>query len=591
MAIPTTSQRPSPSPAPSRGRGRTAATTLLLVVVGLLVIAAGSLIGMRLARAGVLPGVTVGGVDVGGSSTEQLRSRVESLARNKAGIEVAAVRDDQRVAGQAGELGYALDVDATVAAVLHRGRQGNPISALSDHLRSFGGTIEVAPVEDVDDAPLDQWAQAAAEELELEPVEADLTFIGDQITRVEPEDGALVDADELASQMRERLLDGAGGDVEVATEPIEPVTTTADLDDAERRGQTLVSAPITFTRSGSSVKLSPEQIGTVLTTRVTDGDPAIRIRALPAALRAVIGETTIAAFEVEPESASFEVVGGEVRLKEGQEGFRYSPKKAARQLVEVGMGERPRRAELRGKIAKPELTTEEAEELEITEQVSSFTTEHACCESRVTNIHRIADIVDGVVIEPGDTFSVNGFVGERTEEKGFVNGGAIFEGEFVEQIGGGVSQFATTLYNAAYFGGYEITEHKAHSYYISRYPVGREATLNYPNVDLKITNDSPYGMLLSTSYTDTSITVSVYGTKWVEVDTVAGERHNFRPAQTQYRENDDLPKGEERVIQEAGADGFDITVTRILTYPDGTTEREPVTTTYLPQVRIVERNT
>ena len=157
--------------------------------------------------------------------------------------------------------------------------------------------------------------------------------------------------------------------------------------------------------------------------------------------------------------------------------------------------------------------------------------------------------------------------------------------------GGGVSQFATTFFNAAYFGGYEILDYKAHSYYISRYPVGRESTIDWPNVDVEIENDSPYGILVDTSYTSTSITVTFWGKEWVEVDSVTGKRHNYKQPGVEYRENNDLPAGEERVIQEQGGPGFDIVVTRILTYPDGEKEREEFFTRYLPEDRIVERNT
>jgi len=109
--------------------------------------------------------------------------------------------------------------------------------------------------------------------------------------------------------------------------------------------------------------------------------------------------------------------------------------------------------------------------------------------------------------------SVNGFVGERTVEKGFVPGGAIVDGEFDEQVGGGVSQYATTLFNAAWFAGLDYGEYGSHSIYISRYPYGREATANYPHPDLQVQNNLPYGVLIQNSYTDTSITVTIWSTQ------------------------------------------------------------------------------
>jgi len=168
-------------------------------------------------------------------------------------------------------------------------------------------------------------------------------------------------------------------------------------------------------------------------------------------------------------------------------------------------------------VRSPRLTDEQAGALGVKEQVSSFATKHPCCQPRVTNIHRIADIVRGQVIPPGQSFSINEFVGERTTEKGFVVDKVIAEGRFETDVGGGVSQFATTLFNAAWFAGLEFGEYQSHSLAISRYPKGREATLGFPHPDLVIKNPSPHGVMIWPTYTNGEIRVSLYSTKWVEV--------------------------------------------------------------------------
>jgi len=154
----------------------------------------------------------------------------------------------------------------------------------------------------------------------------------------------------------------------------------------------------------------------------------------------------------------------------------------------------------------------------VVEIVSEFTTPHACCESRVQNIHRIADIVRGVYLVPGERFSLNEFVGPRTVANGFVAAGAIRQGHLIQEIGGGVSQFATTIFNAAYFAGMDFEEYRSHTIYFSRYPYGREATISNPAPDLIFNNTTDYPILIWTSYTDESITVSMYSTKNVVVN-------------------------------------------------------------------------
>ncbi|HEX2062814.1 MAG TPA: VanW family protein, partial [Acidimicrobiales bacterium] len=168
------------------------------------------------------------------------------------------------------------------------------------------------------------------------------------------------------------------------------------------------------------------------------------------------------------------------------------------------------------KTVQPRRTVEEARALGIKEPVAAFTTNHAPNQPRVRNIHRIADMLRGRLIEPGQTLSVNDAVGRRTVDKGFVVDAVIEDGKFEEEVGGGISQFATTLFNAAFFAGLEFPEYQSHSIYISRYPYGREATLSYPRPDLKLRNPSPHGVLLWPTYTGSSITVTLYSTKWVE---------------------------------------------------------------------------
>src|SRR5680860_457280 len=146
--------------------------------------------------------------------------------------------------------------------------------------------------------------------------------------------------------------------------------------------------------------------------------------------------------------------------------------------------------------AEPDVTAEALAELGVEHLVSKFTTYHDCCANRVANIHLMADTVDGVIVMPGEEFSLNGFVGERTTAKGYLPAGTIIDGEIVDTVGGGVSQFATTFYNAVFWGGYEDVTHKPHSFYFSRYPEGIEATISWPQPDLQFRNNDGSGVLI-----------------------------------------------------------------------------------------------
>jgi vancomycin resistance protein YoaR len=171
----------------------------------------------------------------------------------------------------------------------------------------------------------------------------------------------------------------------------------------------------------------------------------------------------------------------------------------------------------------PEMTTSQASRID--QLIGTFTTLHPCCAPRVTNIHRIAELVDGTVIAPGTKFSLNATVGRRTAARGFVRAPAIADGELVEQLGGGVSQFSTTLFNAAWFAGLPIVKHQPHSEYIARYPPGREATLDFDTIDQVISNDTDVPVIIRAATTATSVTVALYGhTGNRRVDSSTGPR-------------------------------------------------------------------
>jgi vancomycin resistance protein YoaR len=223
----------------------------------------------------------------------------------------------------------------------------------------------------------------------------------------------------------------------------------------------------------------------------------------------------------------FSVEAGEVVVELGAEPMRCCAEGVAEELYETAAQGHLRIARLDPVPVYDDAGAAAAEELGIRELVGSFTTRHACCQSRVENIHRIADIVRGVVIEPGGRFSINEFVGRRTRENGFVAAGVISQGHFTDDVGGGISQFATTTFNAAFFAGLDIPTYQSHSIYISRYPYGREATLSYPAPDLELVNNTPYGMLLWTSYDDRSITVEIYSTPFFEVEQTGQSRFGW----------------------------------------------------------------
>jgi vancomycin resistance protein YoaR len=236
----------------------------------------------------------------------------------------------------------------------------------------------------------------------------------------------------------------------------------------------------------------------------------------------------------------------------------------------------------------PKRTVADLDQLKIRDPLGTFTTRHACCQPRVNNIHRIADIVNGTIVPAGQTFSLNELVGQRSLENGFVPAPSIEDGEMVDTIGGGISQFATTFYNAVMRAGYEVLERQAHTYWFDRYPMGHEATLSWPKPDIVIRNDSESGLLILASYTDRSITLRLFGGRdGRRVDVSVSPRFDIVRPPIEYLPNAELEPDKEHV-KDGGCIGWSVWTMRTVTLRDGTQKQDKRKVVYKPRIRRVE---
>jgi hypothetical protein len=312
-------------------------------------------------------------------------------------------------------------------------------------------------------------------------------------------------------------------------------------------------------------------------------------------------------------NAEFHIDGDAISIVPGSNGTEIDAEETAARLLEAGLS--PGRAGVLPLVegAAPEITTEYLESLNVKHLVSQFTTYHDCCAARVTNIHQIAEDVDLTLVLPGQTFSLNDHVGQRTEEKGYVPAGTIVAGEIEDTVGGGVSQFTTTLYNAVFWGGYEDVEHKAHSYYFDRYPMGIEATLNWRTPDLKFRNNSDHAILIDTRYSSTAITVRFFGDNdgrtlkgeqsggdlkiWVDKSGGPDARHVkgsvsepyaiTEPGEPRYEANPELSPEETHQTQ-SERDGWSVRVTRRILVNEVEVESREWIVRYAPRFAVFE---
>lgn len=537
----------------------------------------------------VRSGVKAGSLELGGLNREQSRKLLTERAQQLQSDPVELYADKHRFSVSPSEVSFSPSVDRTLQDAMDVGREGNFFVRTWHRLRALFASTDVGWASSIDRSAAQPLVKDWAAQIDTEGHEAGIEARGATLVPVGAVAGRRLDQEGAIRSIVGALESWPRESAELPMTVRNRRTTQEDAEAAAETANRWASASITVRApDGSTQYLSRAEIASMLEAvpRKRGSDWTLRVRFSPDKVEEELGEP-MRAFEKQPRSASFAVGGSSVSVVAGEDGRTFDAEETARRLAVVAARTGSRTATAAFTAVEPDLTTKEAQDLRITELVSSFSTRHPCCQPRVTNIHKIADAVDGTIVRPGATFSLNHHVGPRTTQKGYVLAPMIFDGEFRDDVGGGVSQFATTMFNAIFFGGYKFESYKAHSYYISRYPAGREATISWPHPDLRFTNNSSSGILIKAHYSSTSITVSFYGDKeGRRVSAEAGERTNFTEPAEQRKANPALPPGQERVAQE-GAQGFDIVVVRVINR-NGDETRQRMFTRYKAQPRIVE---
>ena len=496
-------------------------------VVGLLLVLAGGTV----AFAGEVPrGTTVLGVDIGGRSKGEAAQALKAgLAKRVRAAVAVKVRDADGTVKPA-DVGLAVNYQATAERAADP--WPNPITVLF-------GEREIDPVVRVDAAKLDKKLQGLAKSASEKLTRPAIRYDGLTPKPTYPGSGRGLDPAVSAKALRDGWL--RDKPVKIPIVEIKSVTSKADVDKMLRDlARPAVAAPVTVTTSEGDVEIKPEAIAKSLIMESDErGEiiPKVDGKKLHAAAKKEFAEV-----ETPAKDATIEVRGGKPVTTAERTGEEVDMKQLAKDLLPVLRKSAPR--ELAGKLtdSKPKLTKEKIGKLGVKEKISSFTTYFKGGEDRNKNILVIADEVDGALVMPGKTFSLNGYTGERSYAQGYVDAPVIIDGKIKNHVGGGISQFATTIFNAHYYAGMVDVFHRPHGYYISRYPSVVEATVFYPDLDLKFKNDSQYGVLIDTSYTSSSITVSMWSTKRYDIKTKWGKKYDHKQPKTVHlKEKDCIP--------------------------------------------------
>jgi vancomycin resistance protein YoaR len=510
---------------------------LVAVAVGAVLVAAGAR--ALQFRGDAKPGVHVLGLDVGGRSRSEIASTIRRWSA-------------QRVTIHAGGHTYhvprgwlvSVDAQATATRALADGSISSLVVARRTDVQPVVGRAAVAG------NVLSEIARAGRP-----AVSATVRVEGWQAVLTPSHAGLRLDRRALLQRLIERDVV-----VEAPFKHVRPAIVTTAARSAAATIDGLLSAPVAidyhgahrgaFTRTQLARALSVHPDGNRFAVSL-DGEQLARI------VRPRLGKWIVRAH-----NAQFVVAGDRVRVTQSRPGRDVDPA----QLVEE-----VRQATGDGHVAhielgprQPDRTTAAAKALGIRQKLVSYTTQMGESSSnRIHNVHLMADFIDGTIVAPGEVFSFNDVVGPRTAERGFLEGQMIIGSLVLPSIGGGVCQTATTLFNDAFELGLPILDRTNHNLYLAHYPLGRDATVSWGGPDFRFKNDLKHGLLIKASYTDQTLTFTVYGTpEGRRVVSHTGPQTKWTSPGMNYAVDPTAPRGSVKVVTGTGEQGFDIQVWR-----------------------------
>jgi vancomycin resistance protein YoaR len=517
------------------------------------------------------PGVRVGEVAVGSMTPTEARVVVgEAFARASA-EPVVVTWGSKRFEVTAAAIGARWDTTSTLAAAMAVGREGGVAQAVWDRVRAVIGGVAVAPVVGLDAAAVGRELDTIDAAVSEPARDASVSVNGTVVATVPSREGRILDRDVTEAGILAALVSDQRT-VAAAVTTVSASVSDAEAERARQQAVRLVSGAVTVRFEASSLVIPRATVASwVVFSRETTGAAGVPGSVARSSLVVSLDVTRMAPAVASltegrarpARDAAFVAGEGTVRITPSQVGAGPDLQALASDLLRACLGTGARAAVLRLVETQPLLTTAAARAMGITGRISTFTTSYSTANpARTNNVHLLAKAFDGKLVAPGAVFSFNGTAGQRTAAKGYQEAPAIVEGKLVPQLGGGVCQVGTTFFNTVFFSGLPILERHNHSFYISHYPTGRDATVSWGGPDFKFRNDTRNWILIRTAVTASTLTIALYGTDpGYTVRYTTGPFTDVVPHETIEVPDPTRKKGY-RVVEDGGVDGRSVVVVR-----------------------------
>ncbi|GAB3169977.1 hypothetical protein GCM10027059_35740 [Myceligenerans halotolerans] len=489
------------------GTGAVSAVVVLLAVYAI----------VAAVQADVVPkGTTVAGAEIGGQSTAQAAETLDGALAGPAAKPVELVAGEASTTLDPVAAGLAVDVPATADSLT--GFSLGP-ARMWQHLFGAGPAV---PVLDVDDEAFASAVGGLEDSMAVAPVDGAVEFAGVEPTATPAQDGTRIDPGVAGRVIRSAWL-VADGPVELPTSTVSPQITQEETDAALAEAEKIVSGPVDVSVGGQRAELPPKVLASAASFVEKDGGLVTQFDG--ATLTQAIVERTDDLLTT-ADGAQFGFASGKPEVIGGELGTTLADKPTRNAIRAAALGD-DRTATLEVVQQTPENSTQALRAMGVKEVVAEFSTPLTSDYVRTQNLVRGAEMITGDLIRPGETFSLISALSPITLANGYVASGMIIGGQHIDGVGGGLSQMATTTYNAAMIAGFEDVEHYPHSYWFERYPAGREATIAVGSKDMKVRNNTPYGAVMQSWVADNQLHVRIWSTKYLKNTWTDGEKRNI----------------------------------------------------------------
>jgi vancomycin resistance protein YoaR len=523
-------------------------------------------------------GVSVSGVKLGSLTQDEAAAALTGYVNDAQANAITLKSGEKSWSLVPTEVGTKLFVEQAVSEAMDVSRKSDVFSDLGRRFKLYFSKTDIPLRGTVDGALLDAFLEGVARDLDVSPVNAGLSMENGKIKVVADQAGSVVDRSTLRAQLEGLLLSLRTAEVPVPMIAKEPDVKAEDHRAALERAQTMVSAPLIVANGDQKWSLTPEQIGFYMDFASEDQNGiSTLVPYLSPEKLAPFFEEIAPLVANEPIDAAFDSDGTKAWVAPEILGEALDAEGTAEALTAAALSASDRTVEAAVKTTEPEFTTEEAEAMGIKDLLASYTTEpYRGSSNRQVNVRITTQYAGDKFLAPGEEYDFDKTIGPRTEERGYKRApGIVGGGEMEDVLGGGICQVSTTLFNAVFEAGLEIVERWNHSLYISHYPEGRDATVaGGGGKNFRFRNDTDSYIWIRGTSDGITTTFNIYGTDGGRIVKASFSGFSYGASRTEVTiQNPSLSTGTTHV-KISGQSGRSCSVTRTITYGDGTTRVE-----------------